>query len=55
MIIVSDNHVIEVAEPMEEVVLRLLISGMTIQEASKKSMMPVEFVQNCVGRRGKND
>jgi len=47
-----DNHVIEVSEPMEEVVLRLLASGMTQQEACEKSMMPVEFVQKCVVERG---
>jgi catechol 2,3-dioxygenase-like lactoylglutathione lyase family enzyme len=43
-----DNHVIEVSEPMEEVVLRLLASGMSEQEVSEKSMMPVEFVQKCI-------
>ena len=48
-----DGHVIEVSEPMKEVVLRLLSSGMTVQEASKKSMMPVEFVQQCTEKHGK--
>jgi catechol 2,3-dioxygenase-like lactoylglutathione lyase family enzyme len=45
-----DGYIVEVSEPMEDVVLRLLASGMTIQEASEKSMMPVEFVQNCVAK-----
>jgi catechol 2,3-dioxygenase-like lactoylglutathione lyase family enzyme len=42
-----DNHVIEVAEPMEEVILRLFASGMTEQETADKTMMPLEFVQKC--------
>ena len=48
-----DGHVIEVSEPMQEVVLRLLASGMTEQEASEKTMMPLEFVQKCAAERGK--
>lgn len=43
-----DSYVIEVSEPMENVVLRLVESGLTIQEVCEKSMMPVEFVQNCI-------
>jgi catechol 2,3-dioxygenase-like lactoylglutathione lyase family enzyme len=43
-----DDHVIEVSEPMKEVVLRLLASGMTEPEVSEKSMMPIEFVKKCV-------
>jgi catechol 2,3-dioxygenase-like lactoylglutathione lyase family enzyme len=46
-----DGYVIEVAEPMEKVILRFLASGMTIQEVSQKSMMPIEFVQNCSARQ----
>ena len=42
-----DGHVVEVAEPMEEVVLRLLASGLTVGEAAAKSLMPVEFVEQC--------
>ena len=48
-----DGYVVEVSETMEEVVLRLLASGMTIQEASEKSMMPVEFVHNCIAEHSK--
>ena len=40
-----DGHVIEISEPMNEVVLRMLASGMTEQEVSEKTMMPIEFVQ----------
>ena len=42
-----DGNVIEVAEPMEEVVLRLLASGITVQGVTDKTMMPIEFVQKC--------
>lgn len=42
-----DHYVIEVMEPMEEVVKNFLCSGMTEQEAAKNSMMPIEFVQKC--------
>jgi catechol 2,3-dioxygenase-like lactoylglutathione lyase family enzyme len=50
-----DNYVVEVSEPMEEVVLRLLASGMTVQEVSQKSLMPVEFIQNCIAERDKTN
>lgn len=42
-----DQNVIEVAESMECVVKKLLVSGLSIEDTSKKSMMPVEFVQKC--------
>ena len=50
-----DGHVIEVSEPMQKVILRMLTSGMTEQEVSEKTMMPVEFVQKCAryAERGK--
>jgi Lactoylglutathione lyase and related lyases len=48
-----DCYVIEVSEPMEDVVLRLLASGMSVQETSEKSMMPVEFIENCINERDK--
>ncbi|MCL2031812.1 MAG: glyoxalase [Methanomassiliicoccaceae archaeon] len=48
-----DGHVVEVSEPMDEVVKRLLASGMTPQEVSEKSMMPIEFVLECEAERGK--
>jgi catechol 2,3-dioxygenase-like lactoylglutathione lyase family enzyme len=50
-----DNHVIEVSEPMEEVVLRLLATGMSEQEVCEKSMMPVEFVKKCIAGIGKDE
>lgn len=40
-----DGHVIEVAESMKAVVGRMLAAGNTVEEASRKSMMPLSFVQ----------
>ena len=42
-----DNHIIEVAESMHAVVKRFLSLGMSVEEVSKKSMMPLEFVKEC--------
>ena len=42
-----DKYVIEVAESMESVIKRFLLAGMTVQEISQKTMMPIEFIQNC--------
>ncbi|MDR2152678.1 MAG: VOC family protein [Helicobacteraceae bacterium] len=42
-----DGYAIEVAEPMEDVVSRLLASGLSVEEAAERSMMPIEFVQAC--------
>lgn len=40
-----DNHIIEFAESMESVVKRLRSEGLGIEEVSKKSMMPIEFIK----------
>ena len=40
-----DNHIIEFAESMKSVVKRLKSEGYSIEEISKKSMMPIEFVK----------
>ena len=40
-----DNHIIEFAESMENVVLRLNKEGQNLEEISKKSMMPIEFIK----------
>lgn len=42
-----DGHLIEVGENMDVVVKRYLNSGMTIEEASERSMFPVDFVRKC--------
>ena len=40
-----DNHVIEFAESMESVVLRLYNQNLGVEEIAKKSMMPMEFIK----------
>jgi lactoylglutathione lyase len=42
-----DGHVIEVAESMKAVVRRMLATGEAVEEVSRKSMMPLPFVQDC--------
>jgi catechol 2,3-dioxygenase-like lactoylglutathione lyase family enzyme len=39
-----DNHIIEFAESMERVVLRLYNQNLSFEEIAKKSMMPIEFI-----------
>lgn len=43
-----DDHIIEFAESMKNVVLRLHKQGLTIEEISKKSMMPIDFIKNVI-------
>ncbi|MPN40411.1 hypothetical protein SDC9_187948 [bioreactor metagenome] len=38
-------HIIEVGEPMESVVKRLLSEGLPVEETSKRTLMPEEFVR----------
>jgi uncharacterized glyoxalase superfamily protein PhnB len=40
-----DMHIIEVGEPMESVVKRLLSKGLSIEETVKRTLMPEEFVR----------
>jgi catechol 2,3-dioxygenase-like lactoylglutathione lyase family enzyme len=40
-----DKHIIEFAESMASVVLRLDKKGFSLEEISKKSLMPVEFIK----------
>lgn len=40
-----DNHILEFAESMESVVLRLNMQGLSLEEIAKKSMMPTEFIE----------
>lgn len=40
-----DRHIVEVGETMENVVKRLLLEGMSIEDASQKSMFPPPFVE----------
>lgn len=43
-----DGHIIEVGESMRSVIKRFLASGMTIEEVSKRSQYPIEFVKSCL-------
>jgi uncharacterized glyoxalase superfamily protein PhnB len=40
-----DMHIIEVGEPMESVVKRLLSKGLSIEKTVKRTLMPEEFVR----------
>ena len=40
-----DNHIIEFAEPMSNVILRFHKDGLSINEIAQKSLMPVEFIK----------
>ncbi len=40
-----DGYIIEVGEPLEFVVRRFASQGLSIEEISQKSSMPIEFVQ----------
>jgi len=40
-----DNHIIEFAESMETVVKRLNNQGLSLEEISKKSLMPIDFIK----------
>jgi len=43
-----DKHIVEVAEPMESVVKRFLSKGLSIEETAKRTLMPEEFVRQCL-------
>lgn len=40
-----DKYIIEVGEPLEFVIKRFAAQGLSLEEISEKSSMPVEFVQ----------
>jgi len=40
-----DNHILEFAESMASVVLRLDKKGLGLEEIAKKSLMPIEFIK----------
>lgn len=43
-----DMHIVEVGEPMESVVKRFLSKGLSIEETVKRTLMPEEFVRQCL-------
>jgi catechol 2,3-dioxygenase-like lactoylglutathione lyase family enzyme len=46
-----DNHILEFAESMASVVLRLDKKGFTLEEIAKKSLMPVEFINTVLQKK----
>lgn len=40
-----DRHIIEIAEDMNTVIKRFLKQGMSVEEAAKRTMFPIEVVQ----------
>jgi len=46
-----DNHIIEFAESMTSVVLRLDKNGLSIEEIAKKSLMPMEFIKMALQKQ----
>ncbi|MFZ6028333.1 MAG: VOC family protein [Chloroflexota bacterium] len=43
-----DDHIVEIGETMEAVVIRLCREGMTAEQASQRTGMPLEFVQHAI-------
>lgn len=43
-----DMHIIEIGESMECVVKRFLAQGLSVEETSKRTQFPIEFVKNCL-------
>ena len=43
-----DEHIIEVGETMENVARRFSEDGLSIEEISEKTMLPIEFLKNCL-------
>ena len=43
-----DFHIIEVGEPMDAVIKRMLASGMAVEQVSEKSQFPIEYVKRFV-------
>jgi catechol 2,3-dioxygenase-like lactoylglutathione lyase family enzyme len=43
-----DMHIVEVGEPMESVAKRFLSKGLSIEETAKRTLMPEEFVRQCL-------
>lgn len=41
-----EGHLVEIGEPMEAVIRRLLDQGLDEQEVSRRTMVPVEVIQN---------
>lgn len=43
-----DKHIVEVAESMVSVAKRFLKQGLSLEETAKRTMFPLEFIQQCL-------
>lgn len=43
-----DGHIIEVTESMKSVVKRFLAEGLSVDEAARRTMFPVDYVERCM-------
>ncbi|HEX3039247.1 MAG TPA: VOC family protein [Caproiciproducens sp.] len=43
-----DKHILEVGETMTAVIKRFLKQGLSVEETSKITMMPMEYVKSCL-------
>jgi len=43
-----DKYIVEVAESMESVAKRFLAQGLSIEETSKRTMFPIEFIKKLI-------
>jgi catechol 2,3-dioxygenase-like lactoylglutathione lyase family enzyme len=46
-----DKHIIEIGESMEYLSYRLSNEGLSLEEISKITFMPVEFIKEVIGKR----
>ena len=45
-----DRHIIEVGESLEFVCGRFLYQGMSVEETAERTMLPIEFVKQCIDK-----
>ena len=43
-----DMHIVEIAESMESVIKRFLSQGMPVDEISKRTMYPIDFLKSLI-------
>ena len=48
-----DGYIVEFSESMENVVRRLKMNGLSLEEVAKKSMMPIEFIDMALKKQKK--
>lgn len=48
-----DRHIIEIGEPMSQVILRLFASGMPVEDVARRVGMPLDIVQSTIQQAAK--